>query len=83
MIKATYLHILNLLSAFNLYQPRQHGIGGFLLPSARFVSNNVHRGIGPEMREPGITLLLMQWGQFTDHDIVLTPIPKGRYSIVA
>ena len=57
--------------------PRQHGVLGLPLPSARFVSNHVHRNPGPEILEAGITLFLMQWGQFTDHDVVITPILEG------
>ena len=38
----------------------------------------VHQGLGGEIPELGITLYLMQWGQLTDHDIVLTPIETGE-----
>ena len=69
----------NCFAAFQLKEPRQHGVGGGLLPSARDVSNKVHRAPGGEIPEFGITLFLMQWGQFTDHDITLTPIPTGTF----
>ena len=59
--------------------PRLHGVSGLPLPSARKVSNHVHRGVGPDILQQDVTLFLMQWGQFTDHDIVLTPVPSGKY----
>lgn len=64
--------------AFQLEEPRQLGVRGQYLPSARFVSNKVHRGVGTEAGAPDVTLFLMQWGQFTDHDLVLTPIATGE-----
>ena len=72
------IRIKNLIFFTVFDVPRLHGVSGGLLPSPRLVSNVVHRGIGPEVLQLDVTLFLMQWGQFTDHDIVLTPIIVGK-----
>ena len=46
-----------------------------LLPSARSVSNSIITNHDNPSRD--FTLLLMQWGQFVDHDITFTPLVKG------
>ena len=46
-----------------------------LLPSPRAVSNAIITDNDNPSRE--FTLLLMQWGQFVDHDITFTPLTKG------
>nr|KAG5702274.1 hypothetical protein BaRGS_030629 [Batillaria attramentaria] len=55
-----------------LGEPRTTGASGRLLPSPRSVSDFVHTD---ELRARESTILLMQWGQFLDHDIALSPIP--------
>ena len=59
--------------------PRQTGVTGELLPSARTVSNVVHNQepCCPTM-ERDLTLYVMQWGQMLDHDITDTAIAKGH-----
>lgn len=54
------------------------GRGGARLPSARAVSEAVHmtRGRG-ESREAGVTHMLMQWGQFLDHDVTSSSQARG------
>ena len=47
-----------------------------LLPSARSVSNAIIADKDNPSTE--FTLLLMQWGQFVDHDITFTPLTKGN-----
>ncbi|KAL7641463.1 UNVERIFIED_CONTAM: hypothetical protein RMT77_007334 [Armadillidium vulgare] len=54
--------------------PRQ-ALSGHLLPSARRISSRIH--IEKPSQNNKFTLLLMQWGQFLDHDLILTPIAKG------
>ena len=55
-------------------QPRSRSISGdSSLPNPRTVSNIVHGSLkSPADRRH--TLALMQWGQFLDHDITLTPM---------
>lgn len=46
---------------------------GATRPSARAVSNAVHLQQAPQPNGKGASDLLWQWGQFVDHDLVLTP----------
>jgi len=54
-----------------LESPRTTG-----LPSARVVSTATISSEGKENKK--YTLMLMQWGQFVDHDITHTPVVKGN-----
>nr|XP_045598236.1 peroxidase-like [Procambarus clarkii] len=56
-----------------LSRPRE-SVGGGSLPSARLVSTSV---VGDQDRpSPDLTLSVMQWGQFIDHDLTHTPINR-------
>ncbi|KAL5017897.1 hypothetical protein ScPMuIL_003619 [Solemya velum] len=46
------------------------------LPSARVVSNIVHKG-EQSLEDTKLSQWVMQWGQFLDHDVVLTPLTEG------
>ncbi|VVC92825.1 unnamed protein product [Leptidea sinapis] len=56
-------------------QAPRRSVFGSLLPSAREVSALVHED--QNLENPGITHLLMQWGQFVDHDIVSSSQSRG------
>ncbi|XP_031765233.2 chorion peroxidase-like [Galleria mellonella] len=57
-----------------LQAPRRSVFGG-KLPSAREISSHIHESKNVE--SPGITHLLMQWGQFVDHDITSSSQTRG------
>ncbi|XP_063868298.1 peroxidasin-like [Scylla paramamosain] len=58
-----------------LSKPRVTSVTGKPLPSPRLISTNMHNDVSaPHVR---YTLMVMQWGQFIDHDIIFTPINKG------
>ena len=49
--------------------PRQN------MPSARAVSQAMHEDKGEGEGE--MSLMMMQWGQFVDHDLTFTPVHRG------
>ncbi|XP_052237798.1 myeloperoxidase-like [Dreissena polymorpha] len=53
--------------------PRSLGIDGKPLPFPRKISNTVHRG-PQQLKSPKLTLQASPFGQFLDHDIILTPL---------
>ncbi|XP_066268393.1 peroxidasin homolog [Branchiostoma lanceolatum] len=61
--------------ADSVQAPRVSGRGGAALPSAREVSFTLHE----DMRTTSTvnTHLVMQWGQFLDHDITHTPVASA------
>ena len=54
--------------------PRTRSVQGSALPSARLVSQRLQEN--PLNIEEQYSLMLMQWGQFLDHDLVLVPTSK-------
>ncbi|XP_005099074.2 chorion peroxidase [Aplysia californica] len=52
-------------------KPRQTAVSGKPLPSARAVSIAAHP---PTPKELGLTNMIMQWGQFIDHDVTAFPV---------
>jgi peroxidase len=49
------------------------------LPSPRSISTAVL--VNDSVPNPAVTLLAMQWGQFLDHDLTLTPTFKNSKDI--
>ena len=49
--------------------------GNEKLPSARAVSNAIHTASDADTKQ--FTMMVMQWGQFVDHDITSTPQSRG------
>ncbi|XP_076038605.1 peroxidase-like isoform X2 [Oratosquilla oratoria] len=53
-------------------EPRVTGLSSFPLPNARDVSLLLH-STEVSLKSPNISYLVMQWGQFVDHDLVHIP----------
>ena len=64
-------------SYFNTKSLPRGGLTSSSLPSPRKVSSAIHRSNG-KRTSPSISVMLMQFGQFLDHDITLTP-EQGQY----
>ena len=56
-------------------EPRKYGKYGGLLPNPRHISLNVHTE--EDNLDQQYNLFVMQWGQFEDHDLVISPEVKG------
>lgn len=57
--------------------PRLFSVEGKELPPARLVSTTMSSVIPRETISLN-TLLVMQWGQYIDHDLTFTPEPEGK-----
>lgn len=51
------------------------------LPSTRAVSNAVSDQSASRPNSKGLSAMIMQWGQFLDHDIDLTPVTAEHWNI--
>ncbi|KAH3719114.1 hypothetical protein DPMN_061945 [Dreissena polymorpha] len=77
-----YKHLISV--HIGVDEPRRKDRLGNPLPSARLISNVVHSVDGLSPRDKDFTSMVMQWGQFIDHEFVSTPVLKGgltRYRI--
>ncbi|XP_023335820.1 chorion peroxidase [Eurytemora carolleeae] len=45
------------------------------LPNPRIISSMIHRDVSKDTNQ--FTMMVMQWGQFLDHDITSTPVTRG------
>ena len=67
---------MRILESLGFDEPRKHSVVGDLsLPSARSVSNAIH--LDGEATHVKYTHMVMQFGQFLDHDMTLAPISRG------
>ena len=55
--------------------PRSRSLSGMPLPNPRTVSSLIHENMNTADEKH--TLMVMQWGQFIDHDLALTPQYRG------
>ncbi|XP_060069525.1 chorion peroxidase-like [Ylistrum balloti] len=58
--------------------PRSKAEDGTPLPSPRNISNILHKSTGNQTYESRLTVMLMTWGQFINHDIIGTPLIKDE-----
>ncbi|KAG7157757.1 Peroxidasin-like 3 [Homarus americanus] len=61
-------------------EPRTRSVSGNALPSPRTISTTIHNDISH--LHARYTLMVMQFGQFLDHDITFTPVNKGFQSSI-
>ncbi|XP_017785026.1 PREDICTED: uncharacterized protein LOC108568445 [Nicrophorus vespilloides] len=61
-------------------RPRVTGVTGVTLPSPRIVSTVIHPDISN--LHSRYTLMTMQYAQFLDHDLTMTPIHKGFHESI-
>lgn len=60
--------------------PRSTSVDGSPLPSPRFISNSIMKNSSSPILDHRLTIMHMAWGQFLDHDFVLTPVSQGNIS---
>lgn len=70
----TYLQLITFSPGIS--RPRSLGVTGVSLPSPRIVSTIIHPDISN--LHSRYTLMTMQYAQFLDHDLTMTPIHKGN-----
>lgn len=58
-------------------RPRINSVAGAPLPSPRVISTVIHPDISN--LHTRYTLMVMQFAQFLDHELTMTPIHKGKY----
>lgn len=75
----SYFFLLFIVCYFTVSTERVSAQDGSALPSVRDISNAVFKATDTETPGEGFnTLMSLNWGQFLDHDIVLTPTYTGK-----
>lgn len=71
-----YVRYLPPVYSDGIQGPRESVIKGAELPNVRLVTSIVHN----DHDHPGgeLTILIMSWGQFIDHDLALAAPPRGK-----
>ena len=69
------LFLINMFFSSGTSDPRAIAQSVASLPGAREISIIVHKA--SNVLQPDISYMVMQWGQFTDHDITKTASSKG------
>lgn len=72
--------ILNIFNVPGISKPRSRSITGVPLPNPRIVSTVVHPDISN--LHTRYTLMVMQYAQFLDHDLTMTPVHKGFHESI-
>jgi hypothetical protein len=71
--------LLFILCYFTVSTERVSALDNSALPGVRDISNAVFKATDTETPGEGFnTLMSLNWGQFLDHDIVLTPTYTGK-----
>ena len=56
--------------------PRVSVVDGSPLPSPRLITSTVHGE--HDLPQGELSILIMSWGQFIDHDLTLAAAPKSK-----
>ncbi|KAJ8969968.1 hypothetical protein NQ317_008531 [Molorchus minor] len=76
----TFARLLPSVYDDGISKPRSIGVTGALLPNPRLVSRTIHPDISN--LHTRYTLMTMQYAQFLDHDLTMTPIHKGFHESI-
>ncbi|CAH1969751.1 unnamed protein product [Acanthoscelides obtectus] len=76
----TFTRLLPSVYDDGVSKPRSIGVTGVPLPNPRVVSRVIHPDISN--LHSRYTLMTMQWAQFLDHDLTMTPIHKGFHESI-
>ena len=76
MARTVFQRILSPDYNDGVYEPRFKGSDGSFLPSPRLISTQLI--MADEIPREDISLMLMVFGQFVDHDLTLAPISTLR-----
>ena len=75
-VRTSYVRLTLFFSLLGTLKPDEvlqfHTEDGSKLPNARAVSSAIHGHVSEDLQAANMSLLVMQFGQFLDHDITLT-----------
>lgn len=79
-LSRNYAVFILYFSFIGIEMPIQLDISGAPLPSAREISTLIHRQGDVMDMNAVLTVMVMQWGQFLEHDILSIPVNRGTWT---